>query len=759
MRVLLVVHGYPPQAIGGTEIYTRDLAVALASMADVEVCVLAREGDPRRPDGDVRHEQRGAIRIAWINNTFASCRSFEATYRHPAVLRAADVLIRHIQPHVSHVHHLTCLSTDLVTCLKEAGVPVVLTLHDYWMLCHRGQLVDRDYARCDGPVTGACTRCVPAQVTAGASAYQTAALLRRLPGSRGLTAAAATLMNSRSGDAGLEASAVRFRHMQDIAGRCDLILAPSMTLAARFVACGMPMARVEPWTLGVGITTAPRVSRELAGALRLGFVGSFLPTKAPHLLVEAAAQLPAGSVTVDLAGAPVDYHGDGSYQKRLDPWLSHPVVRRYGPISHADMPAHLARLDVLVLPSIWLENSPLVIKEAFAAGLPVVASDLGGMAELVRHEADGLLFPAGDVDALAASLRRFLNEPDLIDRLRAGVRPPDSIAQDALRTLHRYHALVAQHSVRPAPAARPRASVTAVVLNYRAPEQTSLAVRSLQSSFTPPSTIVVVDNSPDDGPSSMSSLLHRTARQGVTLIDAPRNLGFAGGVNVGIGAAIGLSSEFVLLVNSDAVLAPDAIAHLLEAAAACPQAGVLGPLIVSREEPDWIVSAGIDYSAMTGRMQNRLTSRPVREAPSGPVAVAAVTGCVMLIRRTVFEAAGLFDDAYFFSFEDLDFCMRVREAGFSVLCVPQARAWHEGSRSIGRRSPRRIYFATRNHLRLAGSLEPRPIHRAVRAAFIIGLNTAYVLTSPDAPLWSGVAALIRGSWHHLLGRYGPDPAA
>ncbi len=124
--------------------------------------------------------------------------------------------------------------------------------------------------------------------------------------------------------------------------------------------------------------------------------------------------------------------------------------------------------------------------------------------------------------------------------------------------------------MRPAPAARPRASVTAVVLNYRAPEQTSLAVRSLQSSFTPPSTIVVVDNSPDDGPSSMSSLLHRTARQGVTLIDAPRNLGFAGGVNVGIGAAIGLSSEFVLLVNSDAVLAPDAIAHLLEAAAACP---------------------------------------------------------------------------------------------------------------------------------------------------------------------------------------------
>jgi GT2 family glycosyltransferase len=131
----------------------------------------------------------------------------------------------------------------------------------------------------------------------------------------------------------------------------------------------------------------------------------------------------------------------------------------------------------------------------------------------------------------------------------------------------------------------------------------------------------------------------------------------------------------------------------------------------------------------------------------------------MLIRRSVFEAAGLFDEAYFFSFEDVEFSLRARAAGFQVLCVPEARVWHEGGRSIGRRSPRRIYFATRNHLRLAASLEPRRVRRALTAGSVVALNTAYVLTSADAPLWSGLAAVVRGTWHHLLGRYGADSAA
>src|SRR5262249_16874835 len=123
------------------------------------------------------------------------------------------------------------------------------------------------------------------------------------------------------------------------------------------------------------------------------------------------------------------------------------------------------------------------------------------------------------------------------------------------------------------------------------------------------------------------------------------------------------------------------------------------------------------------------------------------------------EKVGRLDDAYFFFFEDVDFCLRARAAGFEVRCAPGARVYHEGGRSIGPRSARRIYFATRNHLRLGMVLQPNVLLRTMTAGSIVALNSAYVLTSPDAPLVSGLGAVVRGAWHHLLGRYGPDPVA
>ena len=91
------------------------------------------------------------------------------------------------------------------------------------------------------------------------------------------------------------------------------------------------------------------------------------------------------------------------------------------------------------------------------------------------------------------------------------------------------------------------------------------------------------------------------------------------------------------------------------------------------------------------------------------------------------------------------------------MCVPTARAYHEGHGSIGRRSARRLYFATRNHLKVAGEAGATGGAAGFgRAAWIVGLNAAYAMTSADAPLVPGLAAVVRGAWDHLRGRYGPD---
>lgn len=325
-----------------------------------------------------------------------------------------------------------------------------------------------------------------------------------------------------------------------------------------------------------------------------------------------------------------------------------------------------------------------------------------------------------------------------------------AIEDDAANLRSLYDSLVQQRRVggRLSP---PAPKLAAVVLNYRTADQTWLAVRSLQTSFLPPHRIIVVDNASNDG--SVARL--RESLERVDIVEAQENLGFSAGCNLGIRDALAWGADRVLLVNSDAILAPDAIEVLLAGMAADDSIGVAAPLLLSREEPGRVASAGISYSRRTGRMRQRGAGQDASALQGETAEIAALSGCVMMVRKETFEQAGFFDEAFFFSFEDIDFCLRAAGAGFRSVCVEAALAYHEGGRTIGRRSARRVYFATRNHLRLHSRVAP-PGWRASGAAAIVALNTAYVVRAADAPLVRGLAAVVRGTWDHVRGRYGTD---
>src|SRR5690606_27003378 len=114
-----------------------------------EVFVLAREADPALPEYHVRRETRDGIDLAIVNNTFAASRSFEDSYRQPRIRSIAANLLDAVRPDVVHVQHLTGLSSELPLECAARGIPTIFTLHDYWMICHRGQLLDEDLQRCD----------------------------------------------------------------------------------------------------------------------------------------------------------------------------------------------------------------------------------------------------------------------------------------------------------------------------------------------------------------------------------------------------------------------------------------------------------------------------------------------------------------------------------------------------------------------------------------------------------------------------------
>lgn len=399
MRVLQVVHGFPPDASGGTEIYVRDLARALRDRGGDQVLVLAREADPARPERTLRREIRDGLDLVLVNNTFRECRSFEETWRDRAIRRLVAGVLDEWRPDVCHVHHVTGLSADLAEETRARSIPTLVTLNDYWLLCQRGQLLDLDHARCAGPNPAGCAQC--------------------------LHTSREEAMRRNAGVTRMFETATHF-------------LAPSETLRERFLAHGLRPEQVTLARQGIDHAPFEGLERTPGERLRLGFLGSLMVSKGPDLLLEAFADLPPGAASLVLHGAYSPYHGDDRYRGRLEPLLATPGVRWSGPLAHEAVPAALAALDVVVVPSIWIENAPFVIKEAFLAGAPVVASDLGGMAEHVEHERSGLLFPPGDVAALRRTLIRLVEEPGLVDRLRAGLPRVATIREDAESTRDLY---------------------------------------------------------------------------------------------------------------------------------------------------------------------------------------------------------------------------------------------------------------------------------------------------------------------------------
>jgi GT2 family glycosyltransferase len=245
----------------------------------------------------------------------------------------------------------------------------------------------------------------------------------------------------------------------------------------------------------------------------------------------------------------------------------------------------------------------------------------------------------------------------------------------------------------------------------------------------------------------------------ITYLDTGGNLGFSAGVNAGIRIALARGAGRVLLVNSDVIVPPDTIERLEACLAAASGAGIAGPVVLARSEPDRIASLGMSYEPSTGRMRHRGHGDVLsgRFDPADTV-VDAVSGCLMLITREVFDAVGPFDEDYFFTFEDLDFCLRARRAGFTTILAGKAVAYHEGGRSLGASSPRRFYFAARNHLLLAHRVGPPAgiVARLYRSTSIVLLNLAHAIVSPGGSLTARLAAFGRGTRDYTVGRFGGD---
>jgi glycosyltransferase involved in cell wall biosynthesis len=438
MRILHAIHDFLPRHQAGSEIYAFELCRALA--ARHHVTVVCADFDPTQRHGTVRWRACDGLPVADIVNNWA-CASFEDTYRSPLMTRRLAQLLRAVQPDLVHVHSLHNLSFELPALARARGIPVVATLHDYTLVCPSGgQRIHRAEAHvCHDIDPVRCARCfaespIADQMSFAKLARVTGApgLLRRaaLTAARRLPAVAARARRAARG-AAASATPPRIETRLDAARRAmehvDLLIAPSPSIAAEFARLGIAASKIR--VSDYGFVPLRRVVRiRPPGPLRIGYVGTLVWHKGVHVLIEAVRRLPPGACELKVFGDPNVFPG---YAAELRDRAAGLPVRFMGTFGRDAVAGTYAQFDVLAVPSLWLENSPLVIHEAFMAGVPVVATRAGGVSDLVDDGRNGLLCPPGDAAALAAALQSLADRPSRLAALVAAAPRVKTIDEDA----------------------------------------------------------------------------------------------------------------------------------------------------------------------------------------------------------------------------------------------------------------------------------------------------------------------------------------
>lgn len=416
-RVLLISHNHPKVRPGGAEAYAHELHLALRESDEWDSVFLARSGPPQSRSGRPHAGTRFASVDGADDEYFVYPDGYDydwlnGTMRHDKRFYTEDLrnFLLAVRPDVVHFQHTLFLGYDAIREVRRTlpEVPIVYTLHEFLPICHhKGQMVrTMDHSLCDHDSPRRCNECFP--------------------------------------DTSPQSFFLRKRFIQAQLGLVDLFVAPSAVLLERFVEWGIPRERVLLEDYGRRAGAAPTTHREEPHAT-LGFFGQLNPYKGVDVLLTALELIreryladgegsTAGASPVRphvrLHGANLDLQEHG-FRDRVQALIDGAAdgVTQVGAYAPERVGELMAAVDWVVVPSIWWENSPLVIQEAFANRRPVICSDIGGMAEKVTDGVDGLHFRVGDPQSLAETIERAVGGSGLWARLQNGISPVYSMGE------------------------------------------------------------------------------------------------------------------------------------------------------------------------------------------------------------------------------------------------------------------------------------------------------------------------------------------
>jgi glycosyltransferase involved in cell wall biosynthesis len=436
MRVLQVPFTFHPDAMGGTEVYVAALSHALAKQ-NIESIIAA----PADVNTTYSYGTLPVHRFAVGKPTLAQ------VYGEGDPIAATNfgVILDTVRPHVVHFHaHTSAVSRLAVQEAKIRGHKVVFTYHTPTVSCSRGTMMLFGKTPCDGLLKR--QRCAACTAHAQGVPSEAAHLLGWLPPQIG------SFLAKNRGKGGLWTALqlsslmdVKHRAVQEIFAVADRIVAVCKWIQDLLQLNKVPFAKVVLNRQGLPYQTellkSPQrpTSSDTEKTIRLLFLGRLDPVKGIEIAIEAIRHQPTTiPITFDIYG--VTQAGGDTYRQHLQTLADDDHrIRFYAPVAPEVVVPLMQGYDGLLVPSTWLETGPLVVLEAFAAGIPVLGSCLGGIAELVTDEGDGLLIAPNDVDAWTKAITWFTQDGSLRQRLTQGVRPPRTTTQvaDEMEGLYR----------------------------------------------------------------------------------------------------------------------------------------------------------------------------------------------------------------------------------------------------------------------------------------------------------------------------------
>lgn len=413
LKVLVVSHMHPRVSRGGAEIAAHQMYATLREMPGVQAWFAgASGGKVEAPLGTWVFQPFGADEFVLGDSGYDH---WAHTSRAPYLGKEFRALLAELQPDIVHFHHFANVGVEAFLHVRQAAprARIVLTLHEFLAICHHfGQMVRRPSLEfCHRASPRDCARCFP--------------------------------------DRSENDFFLRHIYLQRFLGLVDHFIAPSRFLADRYIDWGLEAARVsviengQPSAAGPAAAPPPRNPSTLV----VGFFGQLSVLKGVGVLLDAVEELTRDPPK--LRRIRIEIHGDASNQppelrETIEARLKQAggIVSLHGAYDNSQVQRLMRQCHAVLVPSIWWENSPLVIQEAFAARRPVICSDIGGMAEKVRDGLDGFHFRARSGAALADLLRDLADEPERLAALEETLATPPTLAETVAATRDLYGRLL-----------------------------------------------------------------------------------------------------------------------------------------------------------------------------------------------------------------------------------------------------------------------------------------------------------------------------